>query len=98
VGGVIRIPSELQGRETGFYLTWPPELGGATIESRPQIGGQVLWTVKLHSAVLTRDGEWIYEVTPSSRDPEFIRRTRYSLRKAIYLARQAGLIGSGTVR
>jgi hypothetical protein len=47
------------------------------------------WKVKRGSNVLNNVGKWEYEMMPSSRDDEFLDRTRYDLDTAIVLARQA---------
>lgn len=44
------------------------------------------WCIHNGSACFNRDGEWEYEPMPSSREDDFIARTRYSLTEAIDLA------------
>lgn len=49
-----------------------------TIEERQQpFGKNSLWAVKKGNCVLNREGEWEYEMLPSSRDEEFIARCRF---------------------
>lgn len=61
------------------------QCGGITIERR----GKDLWAVCRYGLVYASDGQWEYEPLPSSRDDEFIRRTRYSLHNAYEMAREA---------
>lgn len=48
-----------------------------TIESRDGFDGRV-WCIKRYGNCLGKDGEWEYEMQPSSRDNEFKRRTRWA--------------------
>lgn len=57
-----------------------------TVETR----GAGRWVVSNGSSVWNRDGQWEYEPLPSSRDDEFLRRTRYAnLEDAFVAAREA---------
>ena len=50
---------------------------GPFIESREQRDGSILWAVTYFGDVLNRGGEWEWEPLPSSRDDDFIARTRF---------------------
>lgn len=45
--------------------------------------GDDSWAVKGNSGVLNRDGEWEYEMSPSSRTDEFLRRCRFTREHAL---------------
>lgn len=47
------------------------------VQARTQRDNSVLWSVSDGFNVLNKDGEWEYESMPSSRDDEFIARTRW---------------------
>ena len=47
------------------------------IEARDQMDGSRKWVLKMHEWVLGKDGEFIWEPTPSSRTDEFIKNTRF---------------------
>jgi hypothetical protein len=62
------------------------DLGGdIAVESR----GNGAWAVKNFACVLNADGLWEWEPQPSSRDDDFISRTRFSLDEAFTRARSA---------
>lgn len=48
------------------------------IEERQQRDGSFLYAITRMGDVMARDGEWEYEPQPSSRDDDFISRTRYT--------------------
>lgn len=48
------------------------------IEESPQRDGSVLWAVRrAGTSCLAADGQWEFEPLPSSRDDDFIQRTRF---------------------
>lgn len=53
-----------------------------TVEER----GEHSWAVKKMGSVLSKDGEWEYEPSPSNRDDDFIARCRFSEAEALRLA------------
>jgi len=48
-----------------------------SIECRNQIKGNTKWVVAFRGEVLNKNREWEYEPLPSSRDDNFIERTRF---------------------
>lgn len=44
---------------------------------RPQMQGPDKWAVYRNGSVLSKQGHWIYEPLPSSRDDEFLRQCRF---------------------
>ena len=52
--------------------------GGVTIDAMPQRGGKTLWAVRQLSNVMSADGEWEWEPSPSNRDDEWLARYRYA--------------------
>lgn len=52
---------------------------GVTVEARAfnEAGDPIAWRVRECGEVLTKDGEWLYEPLPSSRDDAFVDRTRW---------------------
>jgi len=44
--------------------------------------GRDVWAVRKRPYCLTKDGEWTEEVSPSNRDEEFIKKTRFTLDEA----------------
>ncbi len=58
------------------------------VEERLQRDGTQWWAVVRRGFVLTKDGEWEHEPQPSSRDDEFIARTRWP---SLYLATEAAM-------
>ncbi len=52
--------------------------GEITVQKRPQMDGSVKWAVYQRSTfVLNKDMQWEFEPIPSSRDDEFLARTRF---------------------
>ncbi len=51
------------------------------IESRAQMEGPVKWAVKMDQWVLGKDGEYHYEMQPSSRTDSFLENTRYETKE-----------------
>ncbi len=51
--------------------------GDVRIEAAKQGDGRVLWKVRKHGSVLTKNGEWEWEPRPSGRDDEFLSRCRF---------------------
>lgn len=50
------------------------------------------WAVRRNSSCLAKDGEWEYELIPSSRDDEFYARCRFdSLAEALAVVEHANL-------
>lgn len=61
------------------YRLGPPQpLGAVYIEERVQRDGSARWAVTRDGSVLTKAGEWEYEPQPSSRDDDFIERSRWN--------------------
>jgi hypothetical protein len=52
----------------------------------PQINGSILWTVSIDDMVLTKKGEYVYEVSPSSRTDKHIKNTRFNTKEEAYNA------------
>lgn len=50
---------------------------GIKIEAAKQLDGSTLWVVRYEGNCLNKEGQWEYEPLPSSRDTEFLARTRY---------------------
>lgn len=48
-----------------------------------------LWAVTRHGRCLNAGGKWEYESSPSNRDNDFLSRTRFDLRTALRMAREA---------
>lgn len=49
------------------------------IEEARQSDGSILWAVRrAGTSCLATDGHWEFEPMPSSRDDDFIQRTRYT--------------------
>jgi len=53
------------------------ELDDCTIEARQQIDGSKKWVIKTGNYLLGKGGEFIYELSPSSRTEEFVANTRF---------------------
>jgi hypothetical protein len=53
---------------------------------RVEYRGTGLWAVVDGGSNLNRDGQWEYEPLPSSRDPAFFTRCRFTLDQALRLA------------
>jgi hypothetical protein len=62
---------------------------GHVAELKVERRGEDAWAIIDSNYALNRNGEWEYEPLPSSRDDEFILRTRWpSAREAIIFAQE----------
>jgi hypothetical protein len=74
------------------YRVGPPDcdpmaaMDAIYIEQRLQRDGTGLWAVTHRGFTLNTDGEWEYEPQPSSRDDDFLARTRW---RTVWDARSA---------
>lgn len=55
-----------------------------TLRRMPQRKGADKWAIYNRGAVLSKDGDWEYEPTPSSRTDEYLQRCRFdSMQEAL---------------
>ena len=54
-----------------------PDLPGVKIENTSKEGKEDTWAIRAIGECYSRNGEWLYEPSPSSREDDFIAATRY---------------------
>lgn len=62
----------------------PNDWHSITLKRMPQLKGNDKWAVYRDGSVLDKDGDWVYEPLPSSRDDKYLRHHRFdSAEKAL---------------
>ncbi len=56
--------------------SWP-QVADVVLQRRPQRKGPDLWAIVEHGAVLDKDGDWIFELQPSSRTEQYLANCRF---------------------
>ena len=72
--------------------SWP-QVADVVLRRMPQRDGPDKWAILDHAACLDRDGDWVIQPQPSSRDEAFIRRCRFdSAEEALAFWREGGFV------
>lgn len=76
-------------RPTGYSVSCLPEgdANGYLFDIAVVYRGWGSWAVERHGSCLGGDGKWSWEALPSSREDEWLESHRFSLDKALELAK-----------
>lgn len=68
-------------------------VANVVLRRMPQVEGLDKWAIFDHGACLDKDGDWIFQPLPSSRDDEFMRSCRFdSAEEALAFWREGGFV------